>query len=163
MSVHPAEQAPTALPCHDRFGHIAVRILQAQPAIMVSSQEFSALREVPTFPEVGGQDPGLWRGISGTSYRRPRFSGRVSARRIFNIRNFEVGRSETGWVFAETGSNPQSRARTTRRCGGHARILRGWENDQCFPGGTANASGGTGAVAAVEDFRDVTRPMICAV
>jgi hypothetical protein len=50
-----------------RIRHSAVR--------MVSPQEFSALREVSTFPEVGGQKPGLWRGISGTSYGRPRFSG----------------------------------------------------------------------------------------
>ena len=63
-----------------RIRHSAVRILSAQPAIMVSRQEFPALGEVSTFPAVGGQRPGFCRGMSGTSYGRRRFSGPVSAR-----------------------------------------------------------------------------------
>jgi hypothetical protein len=39
-----------------------------------------ALREVSTFPAVRAREPGLLRRKSGTPHRRPRFSGRVSAR-----------------------------------------------------------------------------------
>src|SRR5271170_4006816 len=63
-----------------RIRHTAVRILSAQPGTGVSPQGFPALREVAIFPAVSGQEPGLLRRKSGTSYRRPRLSGRVSAR-----------------------------------------------------------------------------------
>jgi hypothetical protein len=84
MSVQPAEQAsyrPTP-PWKDRFEirHIAVRILYAQPATGVSPWEFRVLAEVPTFQEVNGQEPGLWREISDLSCETPRIRRRVSAR-----------------------------------------------------------------------------------
>ena len=43
-----------------RIRHSAVRILSAQPATGVSPRGFQVLREVSTFPEVSGQEPGLW-------------------------------------------------------------------------------------------------------
>jgi hypothetical protein len=52
-----------------RFRHIAVRILYTQLATMVSRQGFRVLTEVATFPEVGRQELGLWRGISAVSRR----------------------------------------------------------------------------------------------
>jgi hypothetical protein len=71
-----------------RIRHSAVRILSAQPATGVSPQGFPVFGEAPIFPQVRGDGPGLWRGNCGISDRRANFSGRVSAPRIFNIRNW---------------------------------------------------------------------------
>jgi glyoxylase-like metal-dependent hydrolase (beta-lactamase superfamily II) len=64
------------------FPNAQIFISQAdlEPATGVSRREFRALTEVPTFPEVGGQESGLWGGNSGVSRRRRRNSERVSAR-----------------------------------------------------------------------------------
>jgi hypothetical protein len=62
-----------------RIRHIAVRILYAQPATAVSRQGFWVLTEMPTFLEVSGQEPCLWRGISAVSRRKPRIPRCVSA------------------------------------------------------------------------------------
>jgi hypothetical protein len=72
-----------------RIRHVAVRILATQPATGVSSWGFRVLTEVPTFPQVGGRESGLWSGILTDSPRRPRIPRRVSARRFFNIRNLD--------------------------------------------------------------------------
>jgi hypothetical protein len=60
--------------------------LQGQPATAVS-RRIVAFGKEATFPEVGGRESGLWRGISGISHRRPQISRRVSAGRVFNILN----------------------------------------------------------------------------
>ena len=68
------------LPKPARIRHIVVRILFAQPATVVSRWGFRVLTEVPTFPEVSGQESGLWREILGDLRRRPRMPRRVSGR-----------------------------------------------------------------------------------
>jgi hypothetical protein len=74
-----------------RTRHSAVRILSAQPATGVSPHRFPAFRKLSIFPAVMGQTGRLCRGKSVISDPRPRFSRRVSARQIFNIRNPTTG------------------------------------------------------------------------
>src|SRR5262249_31163317 len=57
-----------------------VRLLLRFQQSPLSPWGFRALAEVATFPEVGGQKSGLWRGNSGILHRRRRNSERVSAR-----------------------------------------------------------------------------------
>jgi hypothetical protein len=91
-----------------RIRHIAVRILYAQPATMVSRLPFPALGGVSTFPTLAARGP-----VSGEEYRTSRTEGhefRVeSLLGDFSISEIWVGsRPETGCVSAETGSNLQS-------------------------------------------------------
>jgi hypothetical protein len=67
------------------------------------ASRFRAHTEVPTCPEVSGQEPRPWRGHLGVSTEGDEF--RSSTRRFFNLRNWERDRPKTGCVCAETGSN----------------------------------------------------------
>ena len=122
-----------------------------RPSQAIFPQGFRVLTEVSIFPEVGGQEPGLWRGISGTSYGRPRFRAQ-SLLDEFSISEILGLEGQRPVAFSRRPVRIRIREHgQPRRCGGHASILRGWENDHT-PGaavpGTAELQSASTLVAS---------------
>jgi hypothetical protein len=101
-----------------RTRHSAVRILSAQPpATCVSPYRFPAFGKRSTFPTVSGQAGCLCRGKSAISDPRARFSKRVSARQIFNIRkpDHRLLRRPVGFWRRQVRMSDRSKSRSALR------------------------------------------------